>query len=247
MSRSPHELGIHGTVDMYRRGGCRCEACTAAFMRSVPHGTLSGSRHHGCDCDACLTARRRYGREHAWTVQSLVNESAYASTPASPRTTWSVDQLRDALRAYHDAHGAFPGRKSTEGLPSGTWGAAQKWLRGQGLTLRGLLGMAAWRAHTRVEFEWSVDVVYAAACTFSAARGRWPTSKDGAMAELGGRTWGRANGWLRGQGLTLATLAAAMERHDPRREVHSRHPAVSPAAVSSERSPHSGGRRQPGG
>lgn len=212
MVNSPHELGIHGTVDMYRCGGCRCEACTAAFMRSVPHGTLSGSRHHGCTCERCVAARRSYGRAHACTIQSLGQVAAEPSAAPPPRPEWSVEQIREALRNYHDKHGALPRRASSEGLPRGTWGAAQKWLRGRGLTFRGLLGMAAWREHTAAKFEWSIDVIHAAARAFSARHQRWPTSKDGAMPELGGRTWGRANGWLRGQGLTLATLASAMGR-----------------------------------
>lgn len=216
MARSPHELGIHGTVDMYRRGGCRCGPCTAAFMRSVPHGTLSGSRHHGCTCERCVTARRQYGRVYAWTTQSMGEDGEGPSSPPTPRAAWSEDRLRAALRAYHDAHGAFPGRKCTEGLDGSTWGAAQKWLREHGLTFRDLLGMAPWRQHASAEFAWSVDVIYAVACAFSARHGRWPTSKDGAMPELGGRTWGRANGWLREQGLTLATLAAAVQRRGAR-------------------------------
>lgn len=204
----PHELRIHGTVDMYRRGDCRCEPCTAAFMRSVPHGTLSGARHHGCTCDRCVTARRHDGRMHAWAGR--VHTDDPPEPTISTRSTWSEDELRAALRAYHDIHGTFPDRKSREGLRSGTWGAAQKWLRGRGLTFRGLLGLPALRRHASATFAWSTEVIYAAACQFCSERRRWPTSKDGPVPALGGRTWGRANGWLRERGLTLASLAGAM-------------------------------------
>lgn len=56
------DLNIHGTVDMYKRGKCRCDACTAAFMRYVPHGTMSGYTHHGCRCDKCREARSVFGK-----------------------------------------------------------------------------------------------------------------------------------------------------------------------------------------
>lgn len=204
---SPHELGIHGTVDMYRRGECRCEPCTAAFMRSVPHGTLSGARHHGCTCDLCIAARRTYGRAHAWVQRE--GRTVETLPPPKGRPNWSVEQIRAALHAYYEAHGELPDRKSGEGLPSGrTWYGAMKWLRTQGYTLGELLGRPQ-RRHVDPDFRWSLRAVADAAHDFAARNGRWPTSKDGAEEMLGGRTWGTAAGWLAQHGLTLTALSTA--------------------------------------
>lgn len=204
MGKSVHEAGIHGTVDMYKRGKCRCEPCTKAFMAYVPHGTPSGASHHRCPCTLCLEARRKYNREY--------NRGGLpGGAPAQQRAEWSKEELRESLALYLERHGRLPTRRETEKVCGRSWVAAISWLRKQGLSLRDLLGMAPWRGGYAPDFEWSLDGIRAAAEQFAEVHGRWPTGADAADPNIGGRTWNAACTWLRQQGLTLSSLASTVK------------------------------------
>lgn len=190
------DLHIHGTVELYKRAGCRCDACTAAFMAYVPHGTLSGYTHHGCRCASCREARNAFNRT---TDKST-------SLDAPPLT---VEQIAAAVEAYRSRHnGKYPNRASTDnvGLGGRTWATVESWLRRhEGKTIRTLMGAGMQRMHDD-DFEWSEDVIREAAMRFVAEHGGWPTTKSGPSADLAGRTWERAAAWLRQRGKTLAGL-----------------------------------------
>ena len=192
------ELRIHGTVEMYKRGECRCSECTAAFMRYVPHGTISGYTHHGCRCDECREARNAHCR---------------TSTRESSR---SVDPLSEALivkavEQHLAKHNELPSRSSTDttGLGGRSWATAESWLRRHsGKTIRTLMGEQA-RPRFTDDFEWSEETIRSGAMEFMSRTGAWPTTKSGACPAFGGRTWEAAAGWLRKRGLTLAGLRQA--------------------------------------
>lgn len=79
----------HGTLNRYRRYGCRCGECKAAASeygramreRCDPprHGTVSGYTNHGCRCDACSAAHRRsewllYDYKRLWVASKRGTE-----------------------------------------------------------------------------------------------------------------------------------------------------------------------------
>lgn len=193
------ELDIHGTVDKYKRGGCRCDKCTAAWSRTVPHGTVSGYISHKCRCDSCKNAKRQY-------------ELARVGRPVTPKPIvqaakgeWNLATIKRALTKFIKKHERIPRDGETEFLPAGRkWSAARNWAGKNGYTLRLLADDP--RAHS-MGFEWGIESIEAAALAFEAETGEWPREDSGVCEDFGGRRWVTAAQWLRDtHGVTLRSL-----------------------------------------
>ena len=195
-----YELDIHGTADKYKRGGCRCDKCTAAWSRTVPHGTISGYISHKCHCDLCKNAKRKY--ELARLGRPVTPEP----TPQAAKGEWNLEVIKGALTAYVKKHDRIPRDKETEGLPEGRhWSAARNWAAKHGYTLRMLADDP--RQHS-MGFEWSIEVITTAAVKHENETGEWPASHTTAHCEdFGGRCWQTAHQWLvDNHGITLRGL-----------------------------------------
>lgn len=194
-----YELDIHGTADKYKRGGCRCDKCTTAWSRTVPHGTISGYISHKCRCDLCKNAKRKY--ELARLGRPVTPEP----TPQAAKGEWNLAVIKKALTEFLVEYMRIPRDAETHFLPKGRrWGAARNWAAKHGYTLRGLADDP--RAHS-MGFEWSVEIISAAAAAYESETGEWPRSGSGACEDFGGRCWGTAAQWLRdAHGMTLLSL-----------------------------------------
>lgn len=194
-----YELDVHGTVDKYKRGGCRCSQCTAAWSRTVPHGTVSGYISHKCRCDTCKNAKRQY--ELARTGRPV---TALPKLQAA-KGEWSLEAIKEGLALFVAKHERCPRDSEAEFLPPGRrWSAARNFAGKHGWTLRLLADDP--RAHT-VGFSWSREVIEGAALKYEAMTGEWPRDDAGACSDFGGRRWVTAAAWLREtHGLTLRSL-----------------------------------------
>ena len=188
------ELDIHGTVDKYKRGSCRCAPCTAAWNKWMPCGTVHKYQNHKCRCDLCKGAKRAYDEARF----------GITITPKPPAVEWSMEIIHDAVISFRARYGRMPGDRDTFALPVGQrWSVVRTWLGRRGYTLSGTL-----QDRSRQGFEWSLAVILAAAEASEAETGWWPRRELAKRCEaFGGRSWKSADAWLRAElGLSLARL-----------------------------------------